>query len=557
MRLSSIFALSALATTLAAQRGPETEPNNTSGQAQVVTLGSQLDAALTAGDEDWFEFTTTGGNVALYAHGGVDTDTVFELFDATGTTLLAVNDDSDGFFSAMSLNLAAGTYQLRVTGWAPSTSGPYQLEFGEIATVAATGSETEPNDSLAQADPLAGGDVIDAALSSGSDEDWYEITLTAPRTGVWFEIGEGSTPWVSNHRWEIYDSVGTLLGPTATFGANNGNSSPTSIRSSQIRSWPAGTYYLVVRNSTFAIGLGNSIPQGDYRLRLVTMPMGTATFSETEPNNTIATANSLPLGGRVDGSITNNPGADPNDIYGPFAITTPVVLQFQTMQGTSGPLLDSTIRLLDENGTAVQTWTVGNTLSPSSHARATVAFSYSETYYIEVVSPGASASQAGTYALEIGQSAPPHVLSSYDIAEVNGLCLGSNFVRPTLSVDSPGERPVLGTNFSRTVGSLPANAPFFLIEGLSDEVALGTIPLPYDLGQNGAPDCFVHVSPAATALYLGTPSGEVEINTTMANSVVFRGIPIYEQAIVLDLPANTLGITSSNYARKLLGERHF
>ncbi len=537
-----------------AQRVAEVEPNNTSAAAQAIVLGSQVDATLAAGEEDWFEFSTTGGNAVLISHGPTDVDTVFELFDSTGTTLLAVNDDTDAFFSALSVDLAAGTYQLRVTGWGPTTAGPYQLELGEVATVGNTGTENEPNDSLGQADPLAGGDVIDGVLGSG-DEDWYRIDLTAAATGVWFEIAEGAAPWVSSHRWELRDSGGGLLGPTTEFGPNAGDSSPSEIRSSTVRSWPAGTYYLVIKESSFPLGFGNAIPQGGYRLRLATMPVTGAPASESEPNDTVQQANAVTPGSSIAGSISASGGGDPVDIYGPFVISGPTVMQFQTRQGSSGPLLDSTIRLLDDDGNTVQQWTVGNLASPTSHARATVVFSRVETYYLEVRSPGNGAGQSGSYVLEVGAAASLHTAASYDLAEVNGICLGSNGLRPTLTVDSPGERPVLGTNMSRTVEFLPPLSPFFLVEGLSDEIGLGSIPLPYDLGPLGAPDCGVFVDPLANQLILGSPSGTVALDNRMPTSVVFRGVPIYEQVVALDLAANALGITASNYARKLLGDR--
>jgi len=558
MRIHSALVFCSLGCGLVAQRGPEVEPNNASAQAQAVPLGSQLDATLVAGEQDWFSFATTGGNVRLFAHGATELDTVFELRDAAGTTVLAVNDDSSGYFSSIACNLAAGTYTLKVTGWSLTTAGPYQLEIGQIGALAATAAESEPNDTLAQANPIAGGDILDANLGA-ADQDWYRITLTAPRTGLWFLIGEGSAPWVGNHRYEIYDAAGVLLAPTSTLGSNAGNSSGTEIRSSQIRCWPAGTYHLVVKNSTAPSSLGLLVPQGNYRLRLCTMPMGQgATTAEVEPNNSVATATPMTLGGRASGAITNSAGADSSDVFGPFVFGTAAVLQYQTLQGTTGALLDSTVRLLAEDGTPLVTSTVGNTLTTTSHARATVSFSVAPaTYYVEVLSPGTNAAQAGSYFFEIGASEAPFVVASYSLGDVNTACLGSNSQRPTLSVDSPGESPVLGTNLSRTVGMLPPFAPFFLVEGLSDDFANGVIPLPYDLGGLGAPNCAVHVDPVSTLLMFGSASGEVVLNATQVNSIVFRGLAIYEQVLVLDPAANALGLTSSNYARRLFGERHF
>jgi len=559
MRLLPFLACCSLSGAAAAQRGPEVEPNDTSAQAQVVALGMQLDAALTAGEQDWFQFTTAGGNVRLFAHGAVELDTVFELRDASGTTVLAVDDDSSGYFSAISLNLPAGSYQLRVTGWAPTTAGTYQLEIGQIGAVGPTAVESEPNDTLGSANVVAGGDTIDGALGSATDQDWYRLTLTAPRTGIWFQIGEGAAPWVSNHRYEIHDAAGALLAPTASFGSNAGNANSQQLRTSQIRCWPAGTYYLVVKHAVAPSGYGLLVPQGNYRLQLTAMPMGQGmAMVEVEPNNTVATATPMGLGGRASGAITILSGADPNDIFGPFVINVASVLQYQTMQGSTGPLLDSTVRLLDADGDVLVTSTVGNTLTTTSHARGTVSFFVApQTLYVEVRSPGGSAAQAGSYFFEIGVSAVPYVVASYSLDDVNTLCVGSNLLRPTLSVDSPGERPVLGTNFSRTVGSLPPFAPFFLVEGLSDEFANGFIPLPFDLSPLGAPNCAVHVDPLANLLFLGNASGQVVLNSAQANSIVFRGLQIYEQVIVLDMGANALGLTASNYARRLLGERGF
>lgn len=558
MRFTVLVTTSLLASAVMAQRVSENEPNNTSGTAQIVAIGSQVDGSLTAGDEDWYEFTSAGGSLRLFAHHAQQTDTVFELYDASGSTLLAVNDDSDVYFSRIGVSVAAGTYQLRLTGWAPQTTGPYQLEIGQVLTIAATGSESEPNNTLAQADALTGTDFLDGSLSSGADQDWYQLTLTAPRTGVWFRIAEGAAPWVSNHRYEIYGAAGIPLLPESTFGQSSGNSSGTEIRSSEVRCWPAGTYYIVIRNSTFPSGYGPAVPQGNYRLEVRTMPMGVSPTNEAEPNNSIGTASAVAIGGAVNGSISNAGGADPSDIYGPINLSGPTVLQFQTTQGASGALLDSTIRLLAYDGTVLGSWTYGNLLTSTSHARATIVTSVTpETFYVEVTSPGGAAQQAGNYTLEIGSASAPFALASYSIDDVNTSCLGSNGLRTSFAVDSPGERPVLGTNFSRTVSNLPVNAPFFLIEGLSNTVSSGPPPLslPFDLGPLGAPNCFVHVDPVANQLILGSPSGSVTINSGMANSIVFRGMAIYEQAVVLDLPANGLGLTASNYARKSLGER--
>src|SRR5215467_11557782 len=72
----------------------EVEPNDLPEQAQLITLGQEVAGDLTAGDQDWFQFTTAGGNIPLYLNGDGATavDARLALFDAKGTTMLAFND---------------------------------------------------------------------------------------------------------------------------------------------------------------------------------------------------------------------------------------------------------------------------------------------------------------------------------------------------------------------------------------------------------------------------------------------------------------------------------
>ena len=80
-----------LATPLLAQQFPEVEPNDTVAAAQVVALGAQINCNLTAGEQDWFQFTTPGGYMRLATISALDLQ--MELSDATGTTVKAFTDD--------------------------------------------------------------------------------------------------------------------------------------------------------------------------------------------------------------------------------------------------------------------------------------------------------------------------------------------------------------------------------------------------------------------------------------------------------------------------------
>src|SRR5262245_58731901 len=109
---TSLFVALAATTSLSAQRILEQEPNGSAAAAQPVTLGSQVDANLAAGEQDWYSFTLTSaaeihaqtsGNFAI----NPSVDTAVFLYDASGTTLLAWDDSIRGVHSDVGVNLPA------------------------------------------------------------------------------------------------------------------------------------------------------------------------------------------------------------------------------------------------------------------------------------------------------------------------------------------------------------------------------------------------------------------------------------------------------------------
>lgn len=552
---------------LLAQRFPEVEPNGSSATAQPVVMGTQVDCTLVAGEQDWFSFTTAGGQVRMFATptpGTATLDTQLELWDGAGTAVIAFNDDCrSGLASDITINLAAGTYLVKIDGFSATTAGSYAFELGELAAKPFTASEVEPNDTVATPQVVALPAQIDGNLSGAADQDWYQITL-ATQSGVYIQTTEGTTPWVSQHRVEFYDAAGVLV-PTGTLGGNATDSSGTTYRTSNIRCWPAGTYHVVVKNRSTAPTI-NPNPTGNYRLEIEVLPMHTGAIvaEAAEPNNTVATATPIGFGDRGTGNITISTGADSSDWWGPITLPTAAVVMYQTTQSGASPLLDSTINIRNFDPVtgilgAPTASTIGNILTTTSHARGTFQFNLTPgTYYLEVLSPGTAASQAGDYTLEVSQIiAAPYVAASYAFATVNTTCLGSNATRPTITQETTRELPCLGTSFFRKVGSMQPGSAFFLMQGFALQGNSIINSQPFDLGPLGAPNCLVHVRPDFTPLYIANAAGELEILFSVPGTIALRGLPIFEQAAVLDLPANALGITVSNWARMILGERSY
>jgi len=640
-----------LCPTLLAQHPTEAEPNDTLAQANTLATTTQLEASMATGtDVDWYTFTTTSRQRVRVHTSGLDTR--ITLFDASGTTILGLDDDgrtsTNAFASELWLNLDAGNYAVRVEPYSTTTSGNYSIEIGLMPARTFTGAESEPNDSAAAANPVTiptGGALINgsvgtpvvqlsdtvasattttitgaAALTLGAyrpavtgyglyyvrmtsgvnaglsrqisdntattitctsfttapavgdtyviekvDTDFYQITLTAPRTGLWFLITEGNAPFVCGHRYEVYDSAGVPLLASSTtapaYGTNAANSSSLSARTNSIRVWPAGTYLIAVRSpaSPF-VAPYNVLTTGNYCLELYAdMKIGTgSTVAEVEPNGTVAQATPLTFGQRGTGNITINTGADISDIWGPIVIPNrPVTVTIQSGRGTPTPIADTTVNFLNANGTTATAATTGNILDWTSHGRTTQLLTGGGTYYVEVRSPGTNAAtQAGDYVIEISEvMESPYVTASYTISAANTACGTAPF--PTLGLTWTSERPVLGELFSRNLIGCPANGVGFLCQGLQNTIANGSTPLPVDLTSYGAPGCTFNVDPAVTMMFVANASGTALLDMNLPGNASVRGLFVWEQAAILNPAANSLGMQFSNFARIIAGERSF
>ena len=89
-------------------------------------------------------------------------------------------------------------------------------------------------------------------------------------------------------------------------------------------------------------------------------------------------------------------------------------------------------------------------------------------------------------------------------------------------------------------------APTVLTFGLSTTVHLG-LPLPFDLGQLGAPGCWVINDILATLTNTTSPiTGSVVNHFLVPNSLALRGAVFYSQYFFLSPGANLLGLFATN-----------
>ncbi len=267
---SSLF----FAAPLMAQVFPEVEPNDTVAAAQVVALGSQINGSFTTTDAaDWYTFTTTGGYHSIQVMGDATTsaatavDTVMDIFDASGTTLLAWCDDSGSIsvgspaylyvsYSSFFGVIPAGTYTIRIKPFsAPTATVTYALNMGLAASKPYTATEVEPNGTIATANVVADGAQIDASIGAVSPVA-YTDSVAAVAVVATGTVTSSTTTVITTSGLlnGAYNGVGYFV--RCTSGANAGllrNITANTATTVTTSAWPvapaAGDTFEVVTNS--------------------------------------------------------------------------------------------------------------------------------------------------------------------------------------------------------------------------------------------------------------------------------------------------------------------
>src|SRR6185295_16673399 len=170
----------------------EVEPNGTSATATPLSGTSvKVTAAINPnGDQDFYSFSATAGDRVYAAtqtsfSASASTDSILEVFDTNGTTLIE-GDEDDGSFGSLSSSVAnvpipsTGTFFIRVRHNSATVQlRPYYLYF-QLRT-GAPSLEVEPND-VFPGQALPAGGWASGATSSSADLDFYSIALNAGDT---------------------------------------------------------------------------------------------------------------------------------------------------------------------------------------------------------------------------------------------------------------------------------------------------------------------------------------------------------------------------------------
>lgn len=568
--LTFAFATLLAAQTASAQLVSERpEPNQSAATATFLPLGQQAFGSIdTSGtDADWYKITLTARadlkawTGAGRTHGSQVVFTKLTLVAGDGATVLGEWKGKDlftGFYASFLLgNVAPGDYYVVVSASQAQRSGGYSLDVvaGPVDGLmpylnAATMEPDDPRD-FGTATPTTlnstntgnlffGGQGDRSPSHFGVDYDLFALPLQGP-CHIDFELVEtnapGAAPAPVMHLLDAgysplqgsqpvgqggvlerisYDFAGAGLYYVCVFGLNQ---------------WDVGTYRLRIKGF-----LRERAEENDPRF-----PGGAATVTAL---NTIQVGYSSVGGDGLGGEYT---GAD-YDWY-QLDLQSPCIATFDTLRDPAYfGYLFPVMHLFDSNHTLIAEsfpMGAGEVVERLMHQ-----FTLPGRYYVAV--SGFYRTDVGTYAMRI--TGPGNHAATTTTTPSN--CTGSAGVPSLTALDGNTnpqnypERPILGSTYTLTGANLPANAPLFRLIGLLPRSA------PFDLGNLGAPGCFVFVDPMSSELAFADTTGQYHWALALPMNLQLVGLPLQQQVLVYDPPANALGLTASSRVASICGTSH-
>ena len=158
--------------------GAEREPNDDSGHAEALSVGSTRSGRLpTAGDWDLYRFSLTApAHVLLSFDTPADGD--IEMALAYGLEWVGLGTAAPGETLVNDLLLVPGDYEIQLHARTPSRA-TYALSL-EWADPFDLEADQEPNDAINEARPLPPTLEVQGTPKTVPDDDWYQLPPLAP-----------------------------------------------------------------------------------------------------------------------------------------------------------------------------------------------------------------------------------------------------------------------------------------------------------------------------------------------------------------------------------------
>lgn len=233
VRLISMFVIAALLCQTAFAVDYEIEPNDSPAQAMPIALGQTVEGNVGAvSDIDDFSVVASTSSSLRILFSRPPTQYQYNIatlrvLNSVGTQLASVNAYAPDVFTSFDVGVTAGqTYVIEVTGCQQTDpvqdcplhrSEPYELT---VINLPPPTFEAEPNDTLAQANPIPPNAWVFAQHGAESDVDFFRVDL--PSAGEFFvHLSRQPDPYLyvlSNVA--ILDSSGNLLNSGDVFAPN-------------------------------------------------------------------------------------------------------------------------------------------------------------------------------------------------------------------------------------------------------------------------------------------------------------------------------------------------
>ncbi|RMG34892.1 MAG: hypothetical protein D6732_10105 [Methanobacteriota archaeon] len=277
---------------------------------------TQSHSIYPVGEADWYYFMLNRTISVTIETVVVDVDTYMFLYDS-GLNQLTRDDDSGIGLSARIISiLQAGTYYVKVEGYANSSTGNYSISLNESNMT----DLYEPDNDYLNATVIYGDTFQSHSLYPEDDRDW--LTLTVSENSTLDIIVDPQTQGLDTVVY-LYDDSLNVIGSDDNSGFNNGSHLTSSIGS--------GTYYIEVFGAT-------SNQMGNYYLS-VSITSGSA--DPYEPDNDFNSA--TPLFFDIPQNHSLVPGNDTDFFV--FNVTQQGIVTIDTFGDTGDPIM----YLYDEN----------------------------------------------------------------------------------------------------------------------------------------------------------------------------------------------------------------
>ena len=360
-------------TTLAVE---DTESNNTLPTAQEFTLCDTINGSIEAKkDVDWYKFTlAASGKVTLKITSYMEAYSMW-LFDVDGEELSEKWSNKSNASTGMrtdtySYHLTEGSYYILISGeynegniWNEYATGNYTIKTDYVN---ANATETEDNDTIAQAEVLPLYETVHGQIALTDINDFFKIEL--PASG---KLVLDMTAYLSYHSIVLFNEDGNEIWSEenvrwdASAGKQHGSYSMHLI---------AGTYYIKVTGEYNRGNVWNEFAYGNYTL---TTDFVNANANEVEPNNNISQAQWISPNKVYNGQIALN---DKYDFF-QFTLTREMDLNIDLTAFMSY----HSISLFNENGDEI--WAKKNTRWDSSNGKHHGSYNVhlaAGTYYFKV-----------------------------------------------------------------------------------------------------------------------------------------------------------------------------